>query len=168
MADESHDDRTVTNYTTAFSVQQQGDQLTIRDNMGSSYQGTVATPTLHAALDGKIPSGQDYAMASTHFTGFSEASKKMIVFTGTITARSLADIHGQTTGGSNPNVQSTNHTFKASHTYTITSANTAYHLSGNWNEEGGFDTTASAISAGSSGTITYEKTFTVATNSVSQ
>ena len=81
----------------ALTISQTGNRLTIVDNQGSTYTGTVGSPGLLALPDGTIPAGADFVQSQVSFSGKDGVSARDIEFVGIIHAVSVRDIQGKTT-----------------------------------------------------------------------
>jgi hypothetical protein len=81
----------------ALTISQTGNRLTIVDNQGSTYTGTVGSPGLLALPDGTIPAGADFVQSQVSFSGKDGVSARDIEFVGIIHAVSVRDIQGKKT-----------------------------------------------------------------------
>jgi len=81
----------------ALTISQTGNRLTVVDNQGSTYTGSVGAPGLLALPDGTIPAGAEFAQSQVNFSGKDGVSARDIEFVGIIHAISVRDIQGKTT-----------------------------------------------------------------------
>jgi hypothetical protein len=80
-----------------LTISQTGNRLTIVDNQGSRYSGSVGAPGLVALPDGTIPAGAEFVQSQISFTGKDGVSARDIEFVGIIHAISVTDIQGNST-----------------------------------------------------------------------
>jgi len=80
-----------------LTMSQVGNSLTVIDNQGSRYTGSVGSPGLAALPDGTIPAGAEFLQSQVNFSGKDGVSARDIEFVGIIHAVSVTDIQGKTT-----------------------------------------------------------------------
>jgi hypothetical protein len=80
-----------------LTISQVGNSLTVIDNQGSRYTGSVGSPGLAALPDGTIPAGAEFLQSQVNFSGKDGVSARDIEFVGIIHAISVTDIQGKTT-----------------------------------------------------------------------
>jgi hypothetical protein len=80
-----------------LTISMVGNSVTVVDNQGSTYRGTVGSPGLLALPDGTIPAGADFVQSQISFSGKDGVSARDIEFVGIVHAVSVRDIQGKTT-----------------------------------------------------------------------
>jgi hypothetical protein len=158
---------------TQIVLTQVGNSLEVRDSNGSYYQGSVGSPGIVAPVDpvsGMYPAGATMLQGQVNFGGENSITRKNVSFVGIIHAVAVNDVTGFETGvdvssSSDLDVSvvsgpatvtlndSSNSTYVATHTYSVTAANTQYVLSGQWVEDSDVFT-VEGIAAGLNGTFT--------------
>jgi len=78
---------------TSFNIAQVGNSLTVRDNQGSTYNGSVGSPGRVAdPVGGVFPAGAQIVQSQVNWTGKDGVSARDIDFVGTIHLVSVIDI----------------------------------------------------------------------------
>ncbi len=90
-------DKTSNGSILTLTISQVGNSVTVVDNQGSTYRGTVGSPGLAALPDGTIPPGAEFLQSQISFSGKDGVSARDIEFVGIIHAVSVTDIQGKTT-----------------------------------------------------------------------
>lgn len=90
-------DKTSAGNIQTLTISQTGNRLTIVDNQGSRYTGTVGSPGLLAQPDGTIPAGAEFVQSQISFTGKDGVSARDIEFVGIVHAIAVTDIQGKST-----------------------------------------------------------------------
>lgn len=91
-------DKTSAGNIQTFTISQTGNRLTVVDNQGSSYSGSVGSPGLVAApVAGSFPAGAELVQGQVNFSGHDNVSAREIEFVGIIHVVSVTDIQGKTT-----------------------------------------------------------------------
>jgi hypothetical protein len=159
---------------TTLYISQSGDSLSVTDNRGSQYSGSMDTTEV-ASVEGDIQPGEEMAHASIDFSGYDNAAKYFIHFSGTLKVVATAviepevvhtgDIFSVTAQLNEDPASSTNapdngstnqfSSIDAQLVYTLTSGNTRYILEGTWSQEGGRSDQADAAAPGAGGTIVF-------------
>lgn len=80
-----------------LTISMVGNSVTVVDNQGSTYRGSVGAPGLLASPDGTIPAGAEFVQSQISFSGKDGVSARDIEFVGILHAVSVRDIQGKTT-----------------------------------------------------------------------
>jgi len=80
-----------------LTISMVGNSVTVVDNQGSTYRGSVGAPGLLALPDGTIPAGAEFVQSQISFSGKDGVSARDIEFVGILHAVSVRDIQGKTT-----------------------------------------------------------------------
>ncbi|HMO51723.1 MAG TPA: hypothetical protein PKE26_10560 [Kiritimatiellia bacterium] len=82
---------------TTFTISQSGNRLTVIDNNGSRYTGSVGSPGLVASPSGgAFPPGAELVQGQVNWSGKNNATGRDIEFAGVIHVVSVTDVQGNT------------------------------------------------------------------------
>jgi hypothetical protein len=105
-------ERTANGNILTFTISQVGNRITVTDNQGSTYSGSVGSPGLVAQPSGGVyPPGAELVQGQISFSGKDEVAARDIEFAGIIRIVTVTDVQGKTTtraSGSSSSSGSTN------------------------------------------------------------
>ncbi len=139
-------------------INQGGNTVTVTDNNGSKYRGTISGVSLvNVVSGGDISAGGQFARGQISFRGHDNIAAREIEFTGTIHVVAVQDIKGNTStsssSSSTTNGVDTTTSPTTTSEYALGEQNTQYRLEGTWIENPGKVSAVDAIAAGSAGVI---------------
>ncbi|NCC52763.1 MAG: hypothetical protein EOM20_16330 [Spartobacteria bacterium] len=149
------------NFTT-LNLSVSGKSVSLRDNNGSGYQGSIGD-YIYDEPSGGIQAGETIIETQLNFSGFDQGSQRTIDFAGTLKAVALREISGETSISKDDGSQ--NSGISASHDFSLTAQNAQYVLEGRWQEHGGRSSNARATAPASGGSISMQTTFSSNQNS---